>query len=261
MTKKSQTENYMNRFFLMFLLPVVMLATSCSKKIANLDKYDRGKKVEVREIDFNYFESKTKVRYQEGEQKLNGNATIRIKKDSLIWFSVSPSVGIEITRAVITPDTIIVMNRLEKEFYTFNFKTLSDYFNFKIDYNLVQSVLLGNLPVEFENDDEIEKSGDYYKISRKKGFLSIDSYVQNQTKKLETVIMKEVFGKNQLSLKYGDFGELNEYLFPNSCQVNLTYDTPKGPVVTSVDIEHSKAEISDKALRFPFNIPSRYVHK
>jgi len=252
----------MNKNYLLFYLLLALLVSACSKKITSLDSFDRGKKVEVRDIDFDYFESKTKVKYQEGNHKINGTATIRISKDSLIWFSISPSVGIEITRAIITPDTIVVMNRLDKEYYTFNFKSISDYFNFDIDYNLVQSVLLGNLPVELHSKDEIEKTGDYYKISRKDGFLAIDSYVNNQTKKLESVIMKEIFSKNQLSLKYSDFSVMQEdYLFPNICEVLLTYDTPDGPVVTTVNIEHNKAELEDKPLRFPFNVPSKYVHK
>ena len=73
--------------------------------------------------------------------------------------------------------------------------------------------------------------------------------------------MKELGSKNQMTLKYSNFSNINQYLFPKVCQVNLTYDTPNGPIVTSVNIQHNRAEIAEKELKFPFNIPTKYVQK
>jgi hypothetical protein len=77
-------------------------------------------------------------------------------------------------------------------------------------------------------------------------------------KKIETVLINEEKTSNFLTLKYSEFKETGGYLFPNVCQVNLTYKAKKGPVVTSINLEHRKAEIADKVLKFPFNIPDKY---
>ncbi len=252
----------MNKSPIFFALFIALVLVSCSKKVLVPGSAKKTvKKVEVEEVDFEYFETRTKIRYKEDRQKINGNAQIRIKKDSLIWLSLSPSLGIEVTRSIITPDTIIVINRMEKEYYTFNFKQLSDYFSFQIDFDLLQSMLLANLPIAVGPDDKISEIPGYTKLNQKKGLLMVDSYINTENKKLETVIIKELYSQNQMSLKYSDFTKLRNTLFPQLCLINLTYDTPNGPLVTSVDIEYNKVEISDKPLKFPFSVPEKYVHK
>lgn len=252
----------MNRILIFIFLSVGLLLSACSKKLSpTATSTNKNKVLDVDEVDFEYFESRTKIKYEEERQKISGNANIRIKKDSLIWLSISPSLGIEVTRSIITPDTIIVINRMDKEYYTFNFKQLSDYFSFQIDFNLLQSILMDNLPIKIRFQDEISTIPGYTKVNQKSGLLLIDSYINSDLRKIETVIIKELFSQNQLSLKYSDFTQLEDTIFPKLCMVNLTYDTPNGPLVTSIDIEHSRVEVDDKALKFPFSVPDKYVHK
>lgn len=242
----------------LLLLALIVLFSSCRKDTFGVKSRKKRENVVVSEIDFDYFMTRTKVRYAEGDKQVNGNANIRIRKDSLIWFSVSPSIGIEATRVMITKDTAIVINRMDKEYYIFNFDEISRYFNFRIDYDLIQSILLGNLARPIEDDTKIAKENQYVLVKQKSGPLELQSYVLPDLKKIETVLINEEATSNFMTLKYSEFEEAGAYLFPNICQVNLTYKAKKGPVVTSINLEHKKAEISDKPLKFPFNIPSKY---
>jgi hypothetical protein len=242
----------------LLLLALIVLFSSCRKDTFSVKSRKKKENMVVSEIDFDYFLARTKVRYAEGDKQVNGNANIRIRKDSLIWFSVSPSIGIEATRVMITKDTAIVINRMDKEYYIFNFDEISRYFNFRIDYDLIQSILLGNLARPIEDDTKVAKENQYVLVKQKSGPLELQSYVLPDTKKIETVLINEEATSNFMTLKYSEFEETSGYLFPNICQVNLTYKAKKGPVVTSINLEHRKAEISDKPLKFPFNIPSKY---
>lgn len=219
---------------------------------------EKKENVNIEEIDFEYFQTRTKVRYTEGDNHVNGNAHIRIRKDSLIWFSISPSIGLEATRIMITKDTAIVINRMDKEYYVFNFDEISRYFNFKVDFELIQSILLGNLARPIDDNTQVAKENNYYLVKQKSGPLDIQSFVLVENKKIETVLISENATSNFMTLKYSEFKETGGYLFPKVCQINLTYKTKKGPLVTSINLQHNKAEISDKPLKFPFNIPSKY---
>ncbi len=247
----------MNKKYALYLLALTVFLSSCNKNIVGFKSKKKGN-VNVEEIDFDYFNAKTKVRYAEGDKIINGNANIRIKKDSLIWFSVSPSIGLEATRIMITKDTAIVINRMDKEYYIFNFDEISRYFNFKIDYDLIQAILLGNLARPLDQKTQIAKENNYFMIKQKSGPLDIQSYVLADNKKIETVLINENQTSNFMTLKYSEFKETGAYLFPKICQINLTYKAKKGPLVTSTNLQHNKAEISDKPLKFPFNIPSKY---
>ncbi|MCG8308660.1 MAG: DUF4292 domain-containing protein [Cytophagales bacterium] len=247
----------MNRKFPILLIVIAFIFTSCKKDLIGI-KSKKKENVNVEEIDFDYFLTRTKVRYAEGDKQVNGNANIRIKKDSLIWFSVSPSIGLEATRVLITKDTAIVINRMDKEYYVFNFDEISRYFNFKVDFDLIQSIILGNLARPIDRETQIAKENNYYMIKQKSGPLDIQSFVLVDNKKIETVLINEDATSNFMTLKYSEFKETSEFLFPKICHVNLTYKAKKGPLVTSINLQHNKAEISDKPLKFPFNIPAKY---
>ena len=238
------------------LIIFVVFFSSCKKEIVGTRT--PKKDVNIEEIDFDYFATRTKVRYTEGDKQINGTANIRIKKDSVIWFSVSPSIGIEATRVKITKDTAIVINRMDKEYYVFNFDEISRYFNIKIDYDIIQSILLGNLARPVDESSKVAKEDNYYMIKQNSGPLDLQSYVSVDNKKIETVLINEIATKNFMTLKYSEFKETGPYLFPKVCLVNLTYKGKKGPVVTSINLQHNRAEISDKPLKFPFNIPAKY---
>ncbi len=246
-----------NKLHLLILLGAMFFFSSCKKNLIGF-RSPRISDVNVEEVNFQYFQAKTKVNYAEGDKQINGTANIRICKDSLIWISLSPAVGIEASRIIITRDTAMVINRLDKEFYIFNFDEISRYFNFKVDYTLIQSIFLGNLARPLDEESKVAKEGNYFLVKQKSGPLDIQTFILLDNHKIETVLINEAETSNFMTLKYSEFKELNEFLFAKICQMNLTYKAKKGPLVTSVNLQHNKAEISDKPLKFPFNVPEKY---
>jgi hypothetical protein len=248
----------MNSKNLLLLIGLVAIFFSCKKEFTGFRSNDRDKSL-VHEIDFQYLNARSKVRYQEGDKQVNGSVNVRMRKDSVIWFSVSPSIGLEVTRCLITQDTILIINRMEKEYYVFTYPEISRYFNFNIDYSLIQSILIGNLIEPLEDKSRVARENNYFLIKQSRGPLDIQSFVNRDTHKIETVLLNEKPTNNFMTLKYSEFEPIAMYLFPHACQVNLTYRSgDKGPLVTSVNLTHSKADISDKPLKFPFNIPDKY---
>ncbi len=242
---------------LLLLLGATILFSSCKKDLIGF-KSPKISDVNVEEIDFHYMQTKTKVNYAEGDKQVNGTANIRICKDSLIWISLSPGAGIEASRILINKDTALVMNKLDKEYYIFNFEEISRYFNFRVDFNLIQSILLGNLAVPLDENSKVAKDGNYFLVKQKSGPLDLQTFILLENRKIETMLINESETSNFMTLKYSDFKQLNEFLFGKVCLMNITYKAKKGPLVTSVNLQHNKAEISDKPLKFPFNVPEKY---
>ena len=61
---------------------------------------------------FEWVTGKAKVEVYEGTNKTEFTASIRMRKDSAIWLSVSPALGLEVARVLITRDSIRVIDRL-----------------------------------------------------------------------------------------------------------------------------------------------------
>ena len=75
---------------------------------------------------------------------------LRMRKDSLIWLSVTATMGVEALRAKVSNDSIWILNRLEKTYLAEPLDTVSAQLGIPLSLPLVQTLLLDNnegLPV------------------------------------------------------------------------------------------------------------------
>ncbi|MBC7921220.1 MAG: DUF4292 domain-containing protein [Ferruginibacter sp.] len=212
--------------------------------------------VPINEVDFQYFSSKSKINYQEENEEQSATVSIRMKKDSLIWLLVN-KVGIEGFRALITRDSVYVIDRLRKDSYVKDFKSLSDQFKFTINFNVMQSLVLGNLPFQPAHRRGVKK-GNQYVLKHNEGNLSVTYFIRVDNEKLEEVRLTDRGTNNALTLTYANFGPLDRYVFPNANAVNLKYDANQQNRNVLISIETNKAELTREELKFPFNVPKRY---
>jgi hypothetical protein len=184
-----------------------------------------------------------------------------MKKDSIIWLSIS-KVGVEGARSLITKDSIYVVDKLKNEYTVYDFETLSEKFNFNITFDFIQAAILGNLPLSQKKDKAklIREKGQYL-LRQNENSVTIDNYINSENMKLKKLFMVEQPSNNSLTLDYEDFKVLNSFLFPYSSLLSLQYTSSEGYYNTSVAIQHQKVELSDKELKFPFNIPQKYDRK
>lgn len=254
-----------------FIFLILIIFTACSKKTLSFKDAAEAENFAVDNVDFEYMSTSSKIRFSNDDKNLSATANIRLKKDSIIWVSVTPGFGIEAARGIITRDSVIFINRMNKEYSAFDFKELSEEFNFKIDYNLLQSIILGNMPVPPDDDDLVKKESDYFVVKQQNGAVTISNFVDARSLKLERISMldkgkEEVMGKtrtrnNELVLTYSDFQQLESQVFPFENFATLDYQRNGEKRRTEIDIQHKKANISDEALRFPFSVPEKYVLK
>jgi len=217
----------------------------------------------VEEIDFDYLTAKSKFSFKNETQNIdNANVSIRIKKDSLIWFSVN-GVGFEVARGIITPDTIVFMDKFHKEYYAYSYEQLSREFNFDLSYGLLQSIIVGNLPVPRTPNEKVRREKDFLLLRQDDGRIMLDSYIGEKNRKLKRLQAVEQPTKNSLTLDYEDFTELNSCLFPFTSLITLDVQSKKDKKFyqTVMRIKHSKVELPSKAPGFPFTIPQSYQKK
>lgn len=216
----------------------------------------------VQEIDYEYLSTRTKFKYKNGDDKTKATARMRIKKDSLIWFSLTPGVGIEAARGRITKDSLVLIDRINKEYYALSFAELSKEYNFQFSYQLFQAVLIGDLPIERKKGDQVVKKGNDKVIIQADGPLKINNLIGFKTARLENLYASTSESLNTLEIKYGEFEPLNEKAFANKALMILTYFVNGKKEQATVDIEHNRVQIEDSSLNFPFSIPDRYtLHK
>lgn len=240
---------------------IALLFTSCAKKVRISDIETR--KFELQTLDFDYLDSRSRIKFDDGRKRIALNANIRIKKDSVIWISLSPMLGIEVARAMITRDSVILLDRINQEYVEMDFVTLSNDFKFGLNYDLIQSFILGELPWETTLDDRFRRVKGQYLLKQEVGRILVENYIGQETMKLEKVLMKEEVSRNNLTCSYTNFQPVDrKKVFPYSSDVVLNYYNMNKQFTTSINIDHNKVEVDGKnKLSFPFNIPEKYARK
>jgi ATP-dependent exoDNAse (exonuclease V) alpha subunit len=217
----------------------------------------------VEEVNFNYLTAKSKFSFKSRTQNIdNANVNIRIKKDSLIWFSVT-GVGFEVARGLITPSRIVFMDKFHKEYFDFSYEEVSVRFNFNLTYDLLQSLIVGNLPLPLKPNQKVRHDQDLFLIRQQDGRITIDNYIGEKNRKLKRLQAVEQPTNNSLTLDYDDFTELNNYLFPFTSLLTLDVKSQQDQQYyqTVIRIKHSKVDLPDTSPGFPFVIPDSYQKK
>ncbi len=69
---------------------------------------------------------------------------LRMRKDSLVWVSVTASMGIEVARVKVSTDSVWILNRLEKTYLAEPMENVAQYLGIPLSLTLLQTLLLDN---------------------------------------------------------------------------------------------------------------------
>ncbi len=96
---------------------------------------------------------------------------VRMARDSVIWMSISPALGVEAARVLLTPDSVQVMSKLPGSRFVFqgNYNQLEDAVQAPVSFDLMQDLLLGQpLMMNPEREEYVSKvDGDRYVLMSK----------------------------------------------------------------------------------------------
>ncbi|CAG5010262.1 hypothetical protein DYBT9275_04676 [Dyadobacter sp. CECT 9275] len=217
----------------------------------------------IAEVDFDYLTTKSRFSLKTKNQDLdNVNVNMRIRKDSLIWISVT-GVGFEVARGLITRDSISFVDKFHKEFFVFDYRELSKRYNFELNFDLLQSVIIGNLPFPQEAGNMVTKENEFFVLKQQGERITTDNYISENNLKLTRLRSVEIPTNNTFSLDYEDFKSVNNLIFPFVSSLKLDVKSQKDQQFyqTNVNIKHNKVEITKESPGFPFTIPSSYTRK
>jgi Domain of unknown function (DUF4292) len=243
----------------LLLTAATVLLLSCSKKVIPTAP-PPPVNLEVQEIDFEYFHGKARMVFNDGKKEREVKAHIRIRKDSVIWMTFTV-IGVQGGRALINKDSITIVSTVDKEYYVFDYASLSKRFNFEVNYQTIQSAFLGNLIATRQPEDRITQGVSYNVLEQDRKTVNLKNFINPGTKKLETVEMLELSSNNSVSIKYSNFQPVADKTYPFNGVISILYRTPTGLVNTTIALEYNKAEVGDKELKFPFNIPKKYERR
>lgn len=254
--KKTFQKNKVSGFYLLLFL---LLISGCNKQFLGF-KFKPRNTLTIEEIDFQYLSTRAKIKYKSPNEKSKATANIRIKKDSLIWFTLSNGVGIEGARGKITQDSVILMDRINKKVFSYSMESLSEELKFNLNFELFQSVIIGDMPIATSKSDDIVEKNNNFFVTQIVGDMRISSLITAKNRRLENLLASTTKNSNTLELKYSDFQPLKNKPFAFKALMTIIAIEEGKKLETTIDIEHKRVVIEEE-LPFPFVIPPRYENQ
>lgn len=173
----------------------------------------------------------------EGKGVTKVSGTLRIKKGEVIQMSIAPLLGIEVARAEISPNGILVIDRMNKRYVEVSFAEVKALAKADLDFHILQALFLNELFLPGKDDlttrdassfrVEPETEGVWLNVKRAKRF----GY-HFLTEAPEALLKESYIGLNGtpygLRWKYDDFRALEKKQFP--VDMKLAFEGGKKPV-------------------------------
>jgi hypothetical protein len=220
---------------------------------ADNKKAENFRLLKGKDVPFNTLSMKGKVNLDMDGTERNVTATIRMKRDEKIWVSITAIAGIEVARALITPDSVLVRNNLQSLATRKPFSYLSRFSSKQVTFKMLQAILSGNTVGDFMTDKAtLELIGGVFTLAGNNGDLSYRNTF-NTLMKTAKIDMVDAKAGQSLVVVYSDYQQLTDVLIPSVMKINAL----SGKKKTNIAFDFSKIE-RNVPLDFPFSVPNRF---
>jgi len=118
-------------------LVLLLVATSCASR--------KKATVPTQPQSFEWLTANMSIQAEGNGMEFNDlSGQLRMRHDSLVWLSVTATMGVEVLRAKVSNDSVWLINRLEKTYLAEPLDTLTTQLGMPLSLPLLQALLLDN---------------------------------------------------------------------------------------------------------------------
>ena len=213
--------------------------------------------------DFNFYSARFSGTANWENSTYNISGSIRIQKDQAIFISVTPLLGIEVARVLVTPDTVKFLNRLNATYFIGDMSFINSMLGAGLDFYMLQALLVGNDFNHFTSDN--------FRVSEDRGMLLLSSparrpknnrhaqafehniWLDRQDFRIRQTIVYDSAERRMIRADYNGFERIDNQLLPNDLVLLFTDQD------TRAELSYSLSRTSlNTPQEFTFSIPSRY---
>lgn len=210
-----------------------------------------------RKIEFKTMSTKAKMHYEGGEKSLDFVANIRMRKDSIIWVSVTVAGIVQVARAVITPDSFRAVLYTEKEAYEGPISKANKILPEGINFYSLQNLLIGNPILSNSAANSVNQDAENWIIRFvEKNYIEQVQYNRSDSSLRSNQLITQGSTNQSLTHVLSNFGLINNLNIASDRKVNIITDSS----AMMVEMNYSNITI-DAELSYPFSIPKNYTIK
>lgn len=94
--------------------------------------------------DYQWMSARMNGKLQMASGEMNFSGTVRMRRDSVVWMSVTALMGMESARALITQDSVVFVNRMDQTYLAEPYADVAGRLHLPPTLQETQATLLGN---------------------------------------------------------------------------------------------------------------------
>jgi hypothetical protein len=217
---------------LLWISVILLLVSSC-KTGKNLSKSDVSAPVISNRMntgvpDFQWFQGKGKISFKSGDEQQEATLVLVIRHDSLIWGSINAIMGIEIFRFFITRDSMYLIDRPAKKYYSFSLQqTMLKYAWKDAGFEVFEKMIFGYCI--FKTDEHYlpfkdETTGGPY-LHNQDMILDKKIFLDQKQMTVSGYVLTRIDNSQRINIRYT--GKISAENFTMPAIVDLKYFTPQ----------------------------------
>lgn len=228
-------------------------ATTVTTKAANpvVAKIDA---IRAKQTTFTTFSGRAKTKLTIDGKSNDVTLNIRIQKGKKIWVSITALLGLEVARALITPDSIQVVNKFQSVYMKKPFSFIYNYASRQVNYQTVETLLVGNAINELLGENGQLQNGANGN-STINGNLQglVYSLLIGPDQKVTQTSLTNAAARQSLQVGNSQFIEADNRIIPS--HISITSAVANKNI--QAELEYNRTEFN-RPLDFPFSIPSGF---
>jgi hypothetical protein len=243
----------MNRLFVGILFVGLILLSSCSKKTILFEGGEDMKEFEPVEARYNYLSAKAKIVIEDESGKITrGTLSLRAKKDSVLWFTMSPGMGMEAIRGLFTAEKILIRDRVGSDDINLTYEEFERLYGLKLSLEVFQNILWANTPFPFDYQDRLVRVGKKFELTQTRNGVRYFSKVATSHGKVAELTSNSMDDRGSLLANYSKFLDAESQPFPAEVLFKFAYRLPEGSHNIIIHLDWTSVDPNSSPLSFPF---------
>jgi hypothetical protein len=209
-------------------------------------------KASANQISYKTLSERTILTWDDGNTAQQFNASIRVKKDSLIWMSLG-MFGFEGARALITADSFRLINKLTSEYMVRDYTFIQSWILLPVNFEMLQQIIAGEKISINEKASIAAKEDSSYVLYLESDKLLEKIWVDTLNYTFKKILLKDKLLKQDMTITFEAYNSLGQK--PFSYRRNITIN--RDGTIFKLNMEITKAHM-DEELSFPFEVSEKY---
>ena len=211
-----------------------------------------------RSLEFKTFSGKSKCHYEGRGAKQDFTAHIRVKRDSVIWASITALGGmVQVARILVTPDSFKMINYMDKEYTFMSVEQAKAILPAPVDFKTLQNLVMGNVLRQLGIPMNAVDAGQTIMLEMAEDQVIHQATYNKADSTLKTLQMKAVAanGANGI-LQYSSYQKVSGKNF----SMNRTIQVTNAGEQFYMDLNFANVSL-DQPVDIPFSVPKGYKKK